>query len=387
MSSLVRRAATVFWLLLAPVVGVVFWAQITFSSRPEDVLALMPSQATALRAQLARAPWDAGFSPSEKRLTLELAHRLLAASPLDFTPLVVASQVDAKVDPRVALKEVLRRNPRSIPARIQAAQAAADAGNFSDAFRQLGRIQAIAPQESELVARAGLILARADGGITALKPFIVAGENWAGDLLRRLNNSDVDLDKLLVLNQVNPAAAADYVTRVLTERGVEAAFVAWFGMLPEAEAQQFSWPYDRQFKQKRAPPPFNWQVDMLNTEYLHDGGLFATYDGRGSPRLAAQTVMLDAGRYSLAVDMTGETQDKGGSFKWIVNCFPEETPLASLDVGQLAEKKRTYALLFDVPEAGCHGQRIALYGAPGEFPTRARSVTTDTRILRPGDQE
>jgi hypothetical protein len=385
MSRVARGVSTLLWVLLIPVVTMSIWAQVTLVSSPDAVLAVMPKQSTALRASLGSPPGPSGSKPIADDRKIELAHQLLEASPLDFTPLVVSAQFDSSVDRKTALGEALRRNPRSIPARIQAAQDAADSGNLQQAFLELGRIHAIAPGETELVVQAGAILVQAEGGVAALKSNVVAGENWAGDLLRRLNNSDFDIDKLLPLNQVNPAAAGDYIRRVLSERGVEAGFVAWFSMLPAAEVLEFSWPYDPKFEHKAAPTPFNWEVARLETEFLADGGLFATYDGRGSPKLAVQAVVLDAGRYVLTVEMHGDTQDRGGSFKWVVACFPDGAPLASLVVGSLSEKTSFHDLAFEVPATGCRGQQLGLYGAPGEFPTRARSVSVRARIARSGE--
>ena len=383
MVHLVKLALCAVWLALAVVVLAAIWVQLTFSSHPETVLGVMPSNASALR-RLSETLSESGGKKLAALERIGLARRLLEASPLDDAPLVLAAQSGAPVDAAAAYRETLRRNPRNISARVQAAQSAADVRDYGGAFFQLARLYAIAPDKEEWLSRAGMSLARADGGADALKPYLLAGEHWAGDLLRHLNNSDFDVNRLLTLNEVFPPGAADYVRRVLAERGVESALLAWVGMLSKADMENFTWPYDAKFVHKTAPLPFNWEVDQLRSEYLKEGGLFATYDGRATPRIAAQVIVLQPGLYVFSATMHGETSPSGGSFKWVIECYPDGAALAEVRTAKLTEKSQYFDFDFEVPPKGCEGQRIVLYGAPGEFPMRARSVTTETSIKARG---
>ena len=366
-------------LALALLVGADLWAQLTFRERPDQVLDAMPTNASALRKLATTISDGKGVkTPADQQMLL--ARRLMNVAPIDDVPLILAAKSGARIDAGAAYREALRRNPRNVVARTQEVQAAASAKNYDRAYFHLSRLYALTPDQRGSLVAAGIAIAKVDGGAEALKPYISTGAPWALDLLANLNTTDLDAERLLALNEVFPAGASDYIRRVLNERGVEAALIAWLGMLPKKDIDAFAWPYDAKFQQKTAPAPFNWEIDKINAEYLKEGGLFATYDGRGTPRLAVQTVVLQPGSYKFSAVMNGETNESGGNFKWAVECYPDGKAIGAASPVQLSEKPTTLETTFTVPAEGCSAQRIVLYGAPGAFTMRARGVTTETAI-------
>jgi hypothetical protein len=138
-------------------------------------------------------------------------------------------------------------------------------------------------------------------------------------------------------------------------------------------------PYDGGFEGLPGAPPFNWRHHDPRAE-RQEGGLYASYLGRGAPLLLEQVFTLSAGRYRLTAAMRGETRTSGGGFRWTVSCLPAGAEVARLDVVELTGAERTFEVAFTVPADGCAYQRLLLSGRPDEFPLAAYAVTRRVAI-------
>src|SRR5579871_5473231 len=190
--------ASVFLLFTAAAVGISAWSGLMLGDHPDLVLTVMPQNASALRKLADSISSGAGntATPSQK---LQIARRLIRSAPMSDAPLILAAQSGAIASVDAAYREALRRNPRNVAARVEEAEQAASSGNYDRAFYQLSRLFAIAPDKNAQLTQASLVLAKTDGGVAALKPYVIANQHWAADLVRQLNNSDLDLGQLYVL--------------------------------------------------------------------------------------------------------------------------------------------------------------------------------------------
>lgn len=390
MATVVRAFLTILALGAGLAALLAAWVGFVADDDPDIALSVAPS-ARALQASLEaqrrspHPPWRAGI-PERAR---ELHRRApLRDAPFALIGLEAAEAGNADLADR-SFSTALARNPRNAAARIWLAQRAIDAGRFSEAVALLDRLIEVdsdrAPEYLEALVQVGSL----QGGVEAIADYFGAAgtaPRWGGQVTARLNRNHPDLEALARLNQMTPGAQAAFIERVRAERGPEPAFTAWLSLLPPADVEAFSWPYDPTFLHRPAPPPFNWAPRTDQVEFQRGGGLAVTYMGRGRVRLIDQHMLLRPGTYRLTSVLSGEARDSGGRLGWSIACVESNQELALLMVKDLFGKSVTDTATFVVPEAGCGSQRLSLDGVPGEFPTRARAEVQSIAIdrLEPG---
>lgn len=146
--------------------------------------------------------------------------------------------------------------------------------------------------------------------------------------------------------------------------------------------------YDPAFQGWPGGPPFNWSIGSSSFGGVdrHDGGMTIEYYGRDTGELAGQALVLPPGRYrfSLAASDSATATAKP-ALSWTVRCVGgEDQALSTLLLDRLGTAARRYRMDFTVPSSGCAGQRLALTGMAGEFPSTTRATIDHLSLQQMG---
>lgn len=230
------------------------WAGMAAKSEPNAVLAIVPS-ARALYASIENQRLGGSTPPG---LVSQRARQLLRLAPLSDAPFAMfgldAAAAGRASDADRAFALALSRNPRNAPARIWLAQRAIDAGELDKAVNLIDGLITVDPTRGSSYVDALVQIGALPGGAETIARHLgtdAKKPGWGAQVVRRLNQSLADLDALAKLNQFTPQVQAQFVERVRTERGPEAAFQAWLSLLPPGEVEDFHWPYDQAFEGDR----------------------------------------------------------------------------------------------------------------------------------------
>jgi len=279
--------------------------------------------------------------------------------------------------------EAVRRNPRNRAARVWLADRALGSGDAAGAIAHLDSLTRLDRSRTDLWVDALVLVARLPGGLDALRRRLEASDEppaWSLALVAKLNSSQLALDDLEPLNRLTPQTQASFLQRVAAERGPATAYRAWKAFLPDASAEDITWPYDPGFEGKPGPAPFNWTLSSNLAELSARGGLDLSYLGRGRVPFVEQTVLLAPGRYRFATRLSGESAPNGGGFTWEAACKAPASLLGKVEIRDLTYASETFAFAFSVPATGCEAQVLTLLGLPGEFPARARAAIASVEI-------
>jgi hypothetical protein len=138
--------------------------------------------------------------------------------------------------------------------------------------------------------------------------------------------------------------------------------------------------YNPQFRDKSAPPPFNWQLYSGSAgvaEASGAGGLDVIYYGREDTVLATQILRLPPGRYRLAMRIEGASTAAGVA--WTVTCIGAKEPIFRLSLDRT--EKGMVAGALAVPAANCSAQSLDLRGRPGETSGTAQLTISELSLL------
>ncbi|HWU93284.1 MAG TPA: hypothetical protein VN106_08580, partial [Sphingomicrobium sp.] len=335
--------------------------------RPQRALAAWPGHPQAelwsgLTGIAAATRAGRPVSPATLAMLMDAARK----SPLAAEPFLVRG-----VQGRLAGNESLAgkaflaaelRDGRSVPARYFLADHDLRSGDARDGLRQIAVLARMIPN-----------------GVVALSPFVASyaqdPRNWPQ--LRALFQSNPNLgDSALSALAADPRNA-DLVLRLAPRTGAQGL---WANRLVQtlvtagdyAKAGQVwrrvndvSGPpgaliYDSGFTDATAPGPFNWTLTSspLGLAERRGGRLHVIYYGQDDGVLASQLLLLEPGRYRLAMQATG---DVAGLLSWTVTCADSSAQLLKLAVASRTDGS------FTVP-AGCTAQRLELAGSAPELP-------------------
>ncbi len=347
---------------------------------PEQALAIVPSQPQALAAQLTAIRQDPSASINRG------AQALLRAAPLSDLPLAYAGEAALSAgrpeDAAALLEAAIKRNPRREATRAWRAAAAVSQGETAQALTQLARLVVLDSARRETYLDAIAALTETPAGRDWLQSPIFANDQAAQVILRHLNGVHSDFSLLLALNQQDLSAQVGLVDRALRERGLSVAFVLWLSLLPPETNAAFSWPFNPNFEDRQAPPPFNWRAHGRLSLAEPGEGLRLSYTGRGRQPLISQLMLIRPGAYRLTSQLSGDGQERGGALVWEVSCYPSGAVLGRTARAGFQGGPREVEAVFEVPTSGCEGQMLTLVGSPGEFPMRTRARVTSVSLAR-----
>lgn len=370
---LTRLTSLALLAVLATISGGLGWARLVQAEQPHAVLEVMPWHPGALIESVEASRLEGNATSAEVSAA---GARMLRMAPLLDAPLVYFGFDQAAKGEREhaaeAFEAAVKRQPRNIPALSWLATEAVQRRDYNGVMALLDQLSRVDPQNADKYADA---LAGLLSDPHATQVFIEAFERRSPLAIAatgRMISASNDVDLLMRLSLSAPHFRQRVIDRLVRERGLEAAFIAWLTFLPRIDAESLSWPHDPAFVGSDAPTPFNWQV-MEGAERLKEGGLLVRYTGRGKPVFVRQAVLLGPGSYRLAAEMDGEMSDSGGSLIWRVKCQPGDLEIATIPVLGLARTLSTQSTIVIVPPSGCPVQVLTLEGAPGTLTNRVRA--------------
>jgi hypothetical protein len=356
------------------------WAKLAQFEQPEAVLRVMPWHPVAL-LEVAEASRSDGEAPT--RDLVIAGRQMLRMAPLLDAPLVYLGFDKAAAGDNAVANEAFlaaaTRQPRNIPALSWLATEAARARDYERVVSLLDQLGRVDPRRMDEYAGALASIMADPMGAEVFARALDENSPLAVAATEKLIAVSGDLDFLMRAASQSPRFRQRLIDRIVNERGLEAAFVAWLAFLPSTEAENLAWPFDPAFVGLDAATPFNWQV-LSDAERLKEGGLLARYSGRGKPTFVRQVMLLGPGSYRFAAEMDGELSATGGGFLWRLKCLPGDAELATVRVSSLARTLATQSATFEVPASGCPTQMLSLEGAPGALTTRARATVRHVTI-------
>lgn len=307
--------------------------------------------------------------------TLALIRDAATKAPLESEPFLVRGvQAQLAGDHRLAEQAFLAaklRDGRSIPARYFLAEHYFRRGNAERGLREIAVLARMVPN-----------------GVANLAPFVAT---YAKDprnraYLRALFRSDQMLEQAalstlasdarnadLVLELASPTASPDWAGRLLDSLVAAGrygeAYRVW-ARVARIKRPAGQLIFDPGFAGSAAPPPFNWNLTSSTVglaERQPGGRLHVIYYGQEEGLLASQLLMLEPGRYRLAMRVAGDAA-RAQSLTWTLTCAKANAPLAALRLGDAA--RASAGVTFDVP-AGCAAQALHLSGSAPELPQEA----------------
>ncbi len=318
--------------------------------------------------------------------TFDLVRDAARKAPLAPEPFLVRGvQAQLAGDRRVAEQAFLAaklRDGRSIPARYFLAEQYFRTGNAEGGLREISILARMVPN-----------------GVTSLAPYVAA---YAKDprnqaQLRSLFRSDPTLEQAalstlasdarnsgLILGLASPSASPPPWSGVLVQTLVAAgryddAFRVWARtahIQPGADWTVF----DPGFAGSDAPPPFNWTLTSSTVglaESQPGGRLHAIFYGQEDGILARQLLLLNPGRYRLAMRISGEPA-RMGMLSWKLTCADSKASLVSLPLNALMKAS---GVTFDVP-ATCAAQSLELTGSAPEVAQQADVTISGLSLKR-----
>lgn len=358
--------------------------------RPNGVAGLAKGSAAALRQELT-AEMAPGNGPSIPIRDPARAERLLAAVPLDPVALTyLGLAADKKGDTaraRALMMLAVRSDGRALRARLWIMDQDLRRRDYGSAIEHFDRLIRIGPPGTNglINAMTGVVSDPASHAPLARK--LATNPPWRSAFLFALNQRGVSPDVIYQLTPQNTAKSqvlfeqSALLQSLLKNREYERAYLAWINFLPESSLKQLGPVYDPQFQQLPGPLPFNWMVTdgtEGSSEFSKPKGLNVSYLGGTAATLTEQTLLLSPGRYRLSVTAAGS--DENNQLSWTVTCPGAGEPLQSVKLTGLKDSPQRYTTQFDIPAADCGAQRLALVGAPVEFPRTASAMIDSVTV-------
>lgn len=325
------------------------------------------------------------------------ARRALAVAPLSSEPFAGAgsagfgkpdsfgSNADAAL-----LREALRRNPRSREARALLLRYALGTDQLGPAIDQLAVLNRLNPGAiDKLMGAFGQTLASEQqviAAVDALKPHPELYRPFLGGFVRANKAAPLAIalvTRLPASSFNDPEVHQVSIQLMVKAQAFGAARALWGG---RPGKQPTGLVFSPDFTDRRAQPPFNWQLTTDESgaaEYGKSGGLSVIYYGRQSGALVRQLLTLAPGTYTARVKYR-TLSGLPGAIGLELRCAgsPEAVALRPLDgkVDSVAEA----TLSFAVPAQGCGGQMLALVGRPIEERRQQELVVQRLDVTRGG---
>lgn len=270
-------------------------------------------------------------------------------------------------------EQALRRQPRSLAARLHGLSEAAQAGEFQSVIAEYERIIELRAIDGNILADALVGVFRGSGDWSALVTYLKTSPSSGNQLLSRLMNESIPVSDLESLIALYPRYQSGYLERLIREGSLDQAYSAWLEFSGLSDDAPFQRPFNPSFEDRSEPPPFNWSISRDRAEFQARGGLYVTYLGTGRPRLATQVLSTPSGDYVLRSVVEGRMPEDGGSLEWTLTCIESRARFATSHILlKTIGDREVFEEVLTVPDEACAFQRLELWGRSGEFPKTSR---------------
>lgn len=302
---------------------------------------------------------------------------IASESPLDAKPYALLMRRELERDQPLALRaagQLFLRNPRSVDARVVLANDALrsdDLERFADLYFPLFDIMSHDQRRfvEPLVQLSGDVRVFA-----AVKQRLQNAPAWGNEfLLAFLGTEDPPFADLAPIIDRYPHLRGHFLSSMIRHDQSEAAYANFVSTLSSAEIGLLGIPFNSAMVPSVAPRPFNWRLVSQNAEFLEDAGIFVYYQNERREDFFRQLFPLNAGTYSLSVELDGETSKASGHFMIEIRCHEGGDPLLTMTLNHLTEDRTSFHEDFEVPADGCRFQRLTFSGVPGVLTKQARA--------------
>ncbi len=381
------------WLTVAVAV-----ARESAEKAPDEALRWRPGYAAALARKAELALPDAAFAKNTGAVEAD-ARRALAHGPLEVTALrVLGEAASARGDDAEAVRLMRIATDRSLR------DGPAQAWMFRYELRQRRYAAAFAHGQTLLrVPGAGRVIGRQMAAAAASDPEaqtalakMLAGLNERPQSVMQELAAAMDPGAffyfLIDLKDAGAALRRDEaelaIKRLLRERDISEAYLAWVQLLPPSGQKGLGNVYDGDFEDLPGAPPFNWRLgERAEISKAPDGegkSLYVHYEGERPAELTEQTVLLPPGPYQLRVRGRMADAGYGEQIVWSAACAGSGQRLFELTAPDDAGGWRELSADFTVPP-GCGAQVLRLDGRPGDRLGFVRAWF-DGMIIAPGGE-
>ena len=348
------------------------------ASKPGLADRLWPSHpdiqiAASLRAIGSRAASGAEVDPTARAAL----NRVARIDPLAPEPFLLAGAVAQTAGDGAGAERLFEaarlRDPRSAAARYFLADRYLRTGRVDAGLGEVLAMSRLVPGSAEALVPSLASLAGSPEAVPALRRFIRQAPDYGRAILGTLATDADNADVLLKLAG-NPPIPGDWQGRLseaLVERGEYArAHAVWRRLTGNRVGRGL---FNANFAPMAVPPPFNWAFASSGgiVDSRPSGGVDIVFYGRDDVALASQTLVLRPGDYRLSMNVAGDREARGLS--WRITCLPGGRTLFELPLRREADGRIQGQ--FTIP-ASCAGQLLQLRGAGGQ-PGGQVSVTID----------
>jgi hypothetical protein len=326
-----------------------------------------------------------GQAPSNE--TLSGVEQLAAGNPLNAEPFLVHAAIALKNGYNVRAERLLiaarQRAPRSPAARYLLGDLYIRTARPVEAMTEMAVLNRLVPSAGVQLAPALAEYARSPGAVAQVRSILASYPELEVPVLAVLSSEPRNADLILSLasQRANQGPAPDWqrlmLTTLVNSGEYDRAYAIWrkLANVPDLRAGF----YNPDFTDKLAPGPFNWQFAQGAggvAEPSAGGGLQVIYFGRDSVDLAQQVLLLPAGSYRLAVNVSGDLGGDG-SIGWKVTCVGANRELFRLPLTGSGTASGQFAI-----PADCKAQRIALAAEAPEVPDAADFRISGLQLTR-----
>lgn len=321
--------------------------------------------------------------------TMELVRKLARRGPFEPEPFLIEAALAQKrgeADRAMQLLiEARRRDPRSPGARYLLADQLIRNGDIVGGLKEMTVLSRLVSGATDQLVPALAAYARTPGAIPELKRLFQESPDLEPVLLSALASDPQSVDLALAIAQPSSFAGdnAQWRTRLLGTL-VDAelyarAYSVWSRFAGVAPSSGI---YRPDFTASSAPSPFNWTLAQAGgglAEPAPGGGLRVVHYGRKEASLASQIILLQPGRYALAMAVAGDV-GSDGQLRWRIRCLPSQAVL--LDLALTRANAQRAGGQFQVPGGGCTAQRVDLTGVPTDVSGSSDATISPLRLSR-----
>lgn len=169
-------------------------------------------------------------------------------------------------------------------------------------------------------------------------------------------------------SDISPAESAALVTRLVNEKRIQEAYLAWILLQPASNLATESYVFDGEFEGLPGSGPFAWNlsrggngeaVEMAAGPSGSGQVLSARTSGDTSSVLAEQMLLLPPGAYRLTMRSFNDSAAAPG-MDWVVSCHDSSIELLRMDISAGSTANWTSSAATFVVSADCPAQKVAL---------------------------
>lgn len=311
--------------------------------------------------------------PIPERAFVQMANAA-AKAPLASEPFLVRG-VQASLQGNVAtaqraFEEAQWRDPRSLLAAFFLADRYVQSGDKERGLREVATLARLSPEGTTVAAAYLARYAKVPANWPSLRQFLRANPQLAQPALVALASDNTTVAAALALfdpGEVgNPQWLVPLVDTLIKTGDYARARSVW-AQGGRVDTQPVELLHDADFRDFRAPPPFNWQLTNSTVglaERRPPGRLHILFYGDENGTLARQLLVLSPGKYRMSMRLLGDSA-RAHVLTWSLWCDKAVVPMSSVALDTAAAR----GWQFEV-RAGCTAQWLKLSGTSSDIPQR-----------------